>query len=158
VVGLLRSGKKRRFFKDTGTPLGMKLTELYDFLAEAQGDESDLVLNAERLGIVHGALLAFATDVELDNSRNAQSLTIAVEIGTKFLAAPAQVSNKALGGPAGINLVAAVEASSKIIDAAVSNKSSKLKRKTKSLAVNVVKSFERTVKQNVNARYIPGYY
>jgi hypothetical protein len=35
VIGLLRGNEKGRFFKDTGTPLVTKLTELYEFLAEA---------------------------------------------------------------------------------------------------------------------------
>lgn len=157
LVGLVRRSDKSRFLQGA-TQHSREVNEQYDFLADVPDASSRIRPNARRLGIVYGALVALAADVQSKNVKNDRMLEIAIRGSSAVLSAAAEIAMRMVTPIGSTVLPDAIKVVSELLVEGVEKSRRKSTVYTNHLIRTVTVIFQQIIDQNRAARCIPGYY
>jgi hypothetical protein len=156
LIAYLRPKNTGDYYRRAGD--GGKLLDLYTFLTDVQGAESNLELNAVRLAIIHAALMSVAADVQHKDDDHAKTVIAGVSAVASLTAAVAAGSQAYLT-PAGANAIAVTaNVTRDLVNAKIVQRVKKRRAATTQFIERVRLSLIDTVEQNIRRSFVPGYY
>lgn len=157
LVGILH-GRSAHYLQRMGVQVD-SIRELYDFLADVPGAETDVKLNAKRTGVVYGALIAFAMDVKDVNDEKARMLIAGIEASSAILCAVADGAMTALTLKSGSSIIPKVIIEVRdLLKWAVENRNDKVRHATAKWGEAIMTNLIVVLEQNRNQTRIPGLY